>query len=168
MEIEGNRISKLIVPTGSLTVRSDGGQLVAASQYGPWRLPFAKARRHVRDVFGRAAERGEIAPEAGMSFGAEAGPAILLLRWTSASARHRRRSGETRRRRRQAHCTFQSQVWARSRNSTLPVATWAAGQCAVRCQFTHCQPHWWTVRDLCLSKHVCQALWFRVAARNQG
>lgn len=44
--------------------------------------PMARWRDAFRSVFTRAVERGEVAESAGTSLAAEAGPAILLLRWT--------------------------------------------------------------------------------------
>jgi AcrR family transcriptional regulator len=56
----------------------DEAALAAAFRQGP----MARWGDAFREVYGRAIARGEIAPESGMSLGAEAGPAILLLRWT--------------------------------------------------------------------------------------
>jgi AcrR family transcriptional regulator len=51
--------------------------LAAAYERGPlarWRAAFA-------EVFDRAVARGEVAPGAGASLGAEAGPGVLIQRW---------------------------------------------------------------------------------------
>jgi AcrR family transcriptional regulator len=45
------------------------------------RGPLERWRRAFGEVFARAVERAEIAPGAGVSLGAEAGPAILVQRW---------------------------------------------------------------------------------------
>jgi AcrR family transcriptional regulator len=43
--------------------------------------PLARWSEAFADVFDRAVERGELAPDAGTSVAAEAGPAILMQRW---------------------------------------------------------------------------------------
>jgi AcrR family transcriptional regulator len=43
--------------------------------------PLARWSEAFAEVFGRAVERGEIAPDAGTSVAAEAGPGILVHRW---------------------------------------------------------------------------------------
>jgi AcrR family transcriptional regulator len=56
----------------------DEPALSAAFRHGP----MARWSDAFRDVFERAVRRGDVAPEAAASLAAEAGPAILLLRWT--------------------------------------------------------------------------------------
>jgi AcrR family transcriptional regulator len=61
-----------------LGAMNDEPALATAFRQGPmarWGEAFHK-------VFQRAVDRGDVAPEAGTSLAAEAGPAILLLRWT--------------------------------------------------------------------------------------
>jgi AcrR family transcriptional regulator len=61
-----------------LGAMNDEPAMAAAFRQGP----MARWQEAFRSVFEHAVARGEVAPTAGASLAAEAGPAIFLLRWT--------------------------------------------------------------------------------------